>query len=114
MVVCFREGNKKMATMFAKRALEFNPSAAAAGRAQAVIAEGEKNPPTDTVPVRYDDKNPFTLCANSMMPIYRGSPTIRCPYCFASFDPQFQGSLCTVCGLAEVGRETPGVVWYNK
>mgnify|MGYP000500929273 FL=1 len=60
--------------------------------------------------LQYDARNPFQINARTMTPIYRGSPSTKCPYCSATFEPSAKGSVCDVCGIAEVGVETLGLV----
>lgn len=62
------------------------------------------------VTIDYDARNPFQVDSRNLTPIYRGSPTTRCPYCSATFSPAAKGSLCDVCGISEVGVETLGLV----
>ena len=72
MGAAFKAGNKKLAASFAKRAMEYNPSANMVPQIQGVIAEAEKEAKEDPVPVQYNERNPFSLCAGSLVPIYRG------------------------------------------
>ena len=60
--------------------------------------------------IDYDARNPFQVDGRNLVPIYRGSPTVRCPYCSATFAPAAKGSVCDVCEVAEVGVETLGIV----
>ena len=65
--------------------------------------------PQDEVPLQYDEHNPFTLCARTYKPIYRGKPDEKCPLCSSSFNPQFKGSVCQVCTVAEIGKDCIGL-----
>lgn len=65
--------------------------------------------PTDEHDLLYDEHNPFTLCARSFRPIYRGKPEEKCPLCGASYEPEFKGVVCDVCTVAEVGRQSQGL-----
>ncbi|ODM89352.1 Coatomer subunit alpha [Orchesella cincta] len=64
-----------------------------------------KKNPVDEHAMEYDEQNPFSVCAVTYKPIYRGKPEVKCPFCRATFMPQFEGSLCVVCTVAEVGKE---------
>jgi coatomer subunit alpha len=59
--------------------------------------------------LEYDQHNPFQLCCRTFKPIYQGKPESVCPLCHASYQPQFAGTVCDVCTVAEVGREAVGL-----
>eukprot|EP01094_Clydonella_sp_ATCC50884_P009361 TRINITY_DN1888_c0_g1_i1.p1 TRINITY_DN1888_c0_g1~~TRINITY_DN1888_c0_g1_i1.p1 ORF type:complete len:1247 (-),score=542.11 TRINITY_DN1888_c0_g1_i1:203-3943(-) len=98
----------KLASSFAQRLIELNPKYEIATQAKKVVAYADKNP-TDAHQLEYDERNPFVVCAGSLTPIYRGSASSQCPYCGASYTPAFEGTLCKVCELAEVGKEVSGL-----
>lgn len=58
----------------------------------------------------YDERNPFEVDCLALKPIYRGSPSSKCPYCSSAFQPTAKGSVCVTCGLSKVGEETLGLV----
>ncbi|RYE83549.1 MAG: hypothetical protein EOO65_03760 [Methanosarcinales archaeon] len=60
--------------------------------------------------INYDERTPFQICANTLTPIYRGSPAVFSPYSGAAYQPQFAGSVCVLDGMAEIGLETLGLV----
>lgn len=62
----------------------------------------------DEVQLDYDQYNPFVICGLSFEPIYKGSPKAACPYCQASYKPEFEGKLCTVCEVSQVGSSASG------
>lgn len=68
----------------------------------------EKNP-VDEVSLQYDEHNPFTVCASSYVPIYRGKPEVQCPLCGASYLPEHRSITCTVCTVAQVGKDCVGL-----
>jgi coatomer protein complex subunit alpha (xenin) len=57
----------------------------------------------DKLPVDYDPFTPFVVCASSFQPIYRGQPQCVCPYCQATYKPEFKGTICSVCTISKVG-----------
>jgi len=63
----------------------------------------------DTETLDYDQHNPFQICGRSFRPIYQGRPEVTCPFCGCSFQPEFKGSVCDVCTVAEVGRDAVGL-----
>jgi coatomer protein complex subunit alpha (xenin) len=70
--------------------------------------------PRDEVVLNYDSLNPFVLCATSFAPIYKGNPVLTCSFCQASYSPDKQDSLCTVCGVAKVGATVSGLKWMPE
>lgn len=57
----------------------------------------------------YDEHNPFVVCSRSFIPLYRGNPQILCPFCGASYAPNFNGTLCSVCEVSTVGTVCTGI-----
>ncbi|ODM99965.1 Coatomer subunit alpha [Orchesella cincta] len=108
MNLTFKLKNYKSASSFARRLLELGPKADMAQQTRKLLQVCEKNP-VDEHAMEYDEHNPFLVCAKSYKPIYRGKPEIKCPFCGASYMPQFSGVLCTVCTVAEVGKDTMGL-----
>jgi len=64
---------------------------------------------TDEIQLDYDQYNPFVICGYSYTPIYRGNPVITCPYCNASFKPEYEKKLCPICQLALIGTRASGL-----
>ena len=60
--------------------------------------------------INYDERNPFVLDSRNLVPIYRGSAHVTCPYCGSAHSPADKGSLCAICNLATVGLDTLGLV----
>lgn len=68
----------------------------------------DKNP-IDEHQLAYDEHNPFSLCASTFVPIYRGKPEVKCPLCGASYFPQFKDTVCKVCEVALIGKDCIGL-----
>jgi len=100
--------NFALASSFARRLLELNPSAKFAADARKVVAAAEQNN-TNQVTLNYDDKNPFVVCGLSFQPLYRGTPTTKCGFCGAAFAVQYKGEHCPVCQIGEIGLDCPGL-----
>ena len=77
-------------------------------KARQRIAAGDRNP-RDTIEIDYDEFTPFEICAASYTPIYRGSPSVRCPYTDAAFKPEFKGKLDPLTPLTEIGAVASGL-----
>lgn len=44
----------------------------------------------------------YSLDCAALKPIYRGSASIKCPYCSAVYSPASKGTTCSVCNLCKV------------
>ncbi|KAJ3292189.1 hypothetical protein HK104_005514 [Borealophlyctis nickersoniae] len=108
MTLSWKIKNYATAMVFARRLLELGPSQQRAQQAHRIIAAGERNP-TDEVRLDYDQYNPFVTCGISFTPIYRGSPSVQCPYCKTAFKPEFKDQLCQVCEVSQIGATGTGL-----
>ncbi|KAK2585183.1 hypothetical protein KPH14_009895 [Odynerus spinipes] len=104
----FKLKNYKTAGSFARRLLELGPKPELAQQVRKLLQACDKNP-TDEHQLAYDEHNPFSLCASTFTPIYRGKPEIKCPLCGASYQPQYKDSLCRICEVAAIGKECIGL-----
>jgi coatomer protein complex subunit alpha (xenin) len=62
----------------------------------------------DTVEIDYDHFSPFTVCAASFTPIYKGSPSVSDPFTGALYKPDYKGQICRVSGVTEIGAPGTG------
>lgn len=106
----FKIKNYKTAASFARRLLEQGPPPQVAQQVRKILAVCEKNP-VDEVKLDYDELNPFTPCAISHKPLYKGTASVKCAYCAAVYQTQYKGQLCRVCQLSEVVFRI--LVWYS-
>eukprot|EP00276_Gloeochaete_wittrockiana_P011375 CAMPEP_0184649706 /NCGR_PEP_ID=MMETSP0308-20130426/7114_1 /TAXON_ID=38269 /ORGANISM="Gloeochaete witrockiana, Strain SAG 46.84" /LENGTH=1213 /DNA_ID=CAMNT_0027082633 /DNA_START=152 /DNA_END=3793 /DNA_ORIENTATION=- len=97
--------NFQTASSFCRRLLELNPKPEVASQARKVLQLCDATPKNE-VQLRYDERNPFVVCVNSMVPIYKGNPLVRCPYCQSASLPEFKGTLCPTCNLSALGAES--------
>ncbi|KAG0326510.1 hypothetical protein BG004_002959, partial [Podila humilis] len=102
MTACYKHRNLQSAQTFARRLLELAPPGQAATLARQIQQVAQANP-RDEVQLDYDQYNSFVVCGISYTPIYRGSPSVQCPYCRAHYKPEFQGNLCTICDISQIG-----------
>ncbi|CAN0049241.1 unnamed protein product [Choristocarpus tenellus] len=58
----------------------------------------------------YDERNPFEMDCLNLKPIYRGSPSCKCPYCGSVYSPADAKGICVTCGISQIGVETLGLV----
>lgn len=100
------------ARSFARRLLELGPNAELAAQTRRILQACDANP-TDVHELDYNEHNPFTICAYSYTPIYRGKPEVKCPFCQASYQVKYEKSLCKVCEVAEIGKSCSGLFTRN-
>ncbi|OXU23054.1 hypothetical protein TSAR_001438 [Trichomalopsis sarcophagae] len=98
----FKFKNYKTARSFAKRLLELGPK-------PEVAQQVCDNNPSDEHSLEYDEHNPFTICAYSYKPIYKGKPELKCPFCHASYQTQFDKSICNICEVAQINKDCSGL-----
>ncbi|KAH9941627.1 coatomer subunit alpha-2 [Epithele typhae] len=103
-----KANNHATAAKFARRLLDLNPDPKIVSQARQRIAAGDRNP-RNTVEIDYDEFTDFEVCAVSFTPIYKGSPTVRCPYTDAAYLPQFKGQLDPLTQLTEIGASAAGL-----
>ena len=104
----FKIKNYKTSGIFARRLIEANPPDAYTQQAKKLLSLVEKNP-TDAVKLNYDEMIPFSVCGCEMVPIYKGSESISCPFCESVYLPLCKGKLCPNCMLAEIGLPSAGI-----
>ncbi|CAD5114426.1 DgyrCDS3559 [Dimorphilus gyrociliatus] len=108
MNLSFKIKNFRLASSFARRLLELGPKQEIALQARKLAAVCEKNP-TDAHDLRYDEHNPFDVCASSYIPIYRGKPVVKCPLSNACYLPEFKGQVCQITKVTEIGKDCIGL-----
>jgi coatomer protein complex subunit alpha (xenin) len=96
--------NYATAEDFARRLLDSSPPQDVQDICDKVLRLCESKGGQDALKLNYDARNPFVICAGTLQPIYKGSASVACPYCAASFIPNAKGRRCTVCQLSEIGR----------
>jgi len=104
----FKLKNFKTAASFARRLLELGPKPDIAQTTRKILAACEKTP-TDAYDLKYDEHNPFDVCAATFTPIYRGKPVVKCPLSGACYLPEFKGQLCRVTEVTEIGKDCLGL-----
>ncbi|XP_067685540.1 coatomer subunit alpha-like [Haliotis asinina] len=104
----FKLKNYKTAASFARRLLELGPKPDVATQTRKILAACEKNP-VDEHELKYDQHNPFDICAATFVPIYRGKPVVKCPLSGACYLPEFKGQVCRVTQVTEIGKDCIGL-----
>lgn len=104
----FKLKNFKTCGSMCRRILELGPKPEVAQQIRKILTACEKES-SDAQKLHYDEHNPFSLCADTHKPIYRGKASVKCPFCQASYVPEYQNRLCTVCTVSEVGKDCIGL-----
>ncbi|KIJ11747.1 hypothetical protein PAXINDRAFT_171694 [Paxillus involutus ATCC 200175] len=103
-----KANNHATAAKLARRLLELNPDPKIGAQARQRIAAGDRNP-RNAVEISYDEFTEFDICAATYTPIYKGSPSVHCPYSDASFLPELKGKLDPLTELTEIGAVASGL-----
>ena len=114
MATAFKSKNFINAASFARRILELpdinsERHAETRVKAQKVLQKSEQQGRNDFA-IDYDEMNPFNLDCENLKPIYRGTASVKCPYCSSVYLPSYKGKLCATCSLCSVGLETVGLI----
>lgn len=109
MNLSFKLGYFKNASGFARRLLELGPSGDLITQARKLLKASEVKDDISSGTLEYDEHNPFAVCAETYKAIYKGKPEVACPFCTAVYVPEFNGKLCNVCMVAEVGKSVVGL-----
>ncbi|KAJ9583889.1 hypothetical protein L9F63_021766 [Diploptera punctata] len=104
----YKINNFKTAATFARRLLELGPGQEVVQQARKMLVICERHP-IDEHRLAYNELNPFVLCGSSFTPIYKGSAECKCPLCGTSYKLEFKKTLCNICMVAEVGKQTLGI-----
>jgi len=110
----FKIKNFITAASFARRLLELpdissEKNATLKVKAQKVVLKSEQMARNEHQ-LQYDERNPFDIDSATFLPIYRGSPVVKCAYCGAAYSPDMKNKVCRSCEMSLVGVETIGLV----
>jgi len=109
MTAAYKINNFQTAASFAKRLLDLGPKPEIVKKAKGVLQVYDKTP-TNEHTLKYDERNPFVICGLSLIPIYKGNPLIRCPFCSTSYQLEHKGKVCTICKVSQIGAECSGLI----
>jgi len=112
MTCSYKIKNYQTAANFGRRLLDLDPSNEVATQARKVVKFAEQNN-ENAHALNYNERNPFVVCGISFTPIYKGSPSVTCPYCSASFLPAHRGKVCPTCQISQIGLDVQGLQLFN-
>lgn len=127
MRVFAKAGNHATAAVFARKLIDMKPadskvvstvstlscddvelSADLIIQARSVLTQGDRNP-RDAVEITYDQFSEFDICAASLTPIFKGSPSVQSAYTGAKYLPEYKNSICRVDEITQVGLPASGL-----
>lgn len=109
MSVWSKAQNFATAAVFARRLLALNPTQASVlTQARSIITQGDRQP-QDALETSYDHFTEFTVCAASLVPIYKGSPSVKSLFSQATYLPEYKGSVCRVDEIVAIGQAGSGL-----
>ncbi|KAI1007718.1 putative coatomer subunit alpha [Podosphaera aphanis] len=108
MKISYANKNFDSALSFANRILANGVAAKLLENTKKIKAQCERNP-KDSVEVEYDQFAEFDICAASFTPIYSGSAYEVCAFDESRYHASYKGTVCTVCGVCEVGKNGSGL-----
>lgn len=104
----FKLRNFKTCANMCRRLLEMGPQPEVSQQIRKILTVCEKDP-NDQHKLDYDEHNPFSVCGYTFKPLYRGKANVKCPLCAAQYQTDCAGRLCTVCKVAEIGKDCLGL-----
>ncbi|KAL7674934.1 hypothetical protein ACOME3_001206 [Neoechinorhynchus agilis] len=107
--MCYKHGYYRTASICAQRLLELGPPADLAQKARNISSLCDQKATEVPDALLYDPWNPFEVCSKSFVPIYKNNPSVNCSFCGSSYLPEYRGSVCTVCEVAEIGFSSEGL-----
>ncbi|KAH8592370.1 coatomer WD associated region-domain-containing protein [Bisporella sp. PMI_857] len=108
MKSAFQNKNLSAALSFANRIVANGGSAKALENARKIKAQCERNP-SDAIEIEFDQFAEFDVCAASYTPIYKGSAFEVCAFDGSKYQAKYKGSVCSVCGVCEIGKKGSGL-----
>lgn len=117
MVAAFKAENFIDAAGFANRIIA-NPeiktprNAPLEQKARKVLQRSEREG-RNAVETKYDPAKPLTLNCTTLEPMDKSADCAKCPFCGATYASEEKGALCSICGMAQIGLETVGLVCLN-
>lgn len=116
MATAFKKSKAYVAAAgFARRLLEL-PDISSERNAQlrstaAKVLKKSNEVARNEVELNYDERNPFDLDCDALVPLYRGAAdVVKCPFCKSAYAAAYKGRVCKTCGVSVVGIKTVGLV----
>ncbi|CAK9253179.1 unnamed protein product, partial [Sphagnum jensenii] len=84
------------AASFARRLLELPEMSAERNADSRLKAQKARR----IVSLRSVSVNASTTEHSTLKPIYKGSPSVKCPYCLSTYSPEYKGKTCLTCSIS--------------
>ncbi len=118
MAISFKNKNYITSAGMAQRLLELPDMASerhAELRVKATkILQNSQQKARNASEIDYEEAKPFVIDCSELKPIYRGSPSVQCPYCKSSYSSEMDKQLCKTCNVSQIGVSTLGLVVSSK
>ncbi|EGV65925.1 hypothetical protein CANTEDRAFT_101526 [Yamadazyma tenuis ATCC 10573] len=108
MSQCFKNKNYSSASYFADELLSLVSSGPRAEQAKKLKAKAETIP-GDAIEIDFDSYAEFEICASSLTPIYKGSPSITETLVGAKYKPDELGNICKITKITKIGAAASGL-----
>ncbi|KAE8448229.1 hypothetical protein EG329_009659 [Mollisiaceae sp. DMI_Dod_QoI] len=108
MKLAYQNKNYNSALSFANRMIANGGATKMLDNARKIKAQCERNP-NDAHEIEFDQFAEFDICAASHTPIYSGSSYEICAFDGSKYHAKYKGTVCTVCGVCEVGKNGSGL-----
>jgi len=118
MTQSYKGGNFIHAAAFARRMLELPDLSTYSKsdmhlKAQTVLQKSEQNARNEHK-LNYDERNPFEIDCENLVPLFHGSHTVKCSFCGSVYCASAKGTLCKTCCISVVGVETIGLITQTQ
>mmetsp|Transcript_4361 Transcript_4361/g.5855 ORF Transcript_4361/g.5855 Transcript_4361/m.5855 type:complete len:1247 (-) Transcript_4361:827-4567(-) len=114
MKAAYKQNNFITAASLAQRLLGMPESNLEANRSKRTVAtkvlKKSEQSGRNEHQIDYDSSKHFNVGAFSMKPIYQAEKSVKCPFCGTHCLPEKENETCPVCGIAQLGVETLGLV----
>lgn len=108
MTQSFKNKNYSSASYFAGQLLSLVSSGARAEQAQKLKARADSIA-SDAIEIDFDPYAEFDICASTLTPIYRGSPSVSEALVGAKYKVSEQGKVCKITGITSIGSPASGL-----
>jgi coatomer subunit alpha len=118
----FAVKNFRMAGGFCRRVIETCMSASNKQQLERVVnlqqikgvlKHCEKND-NDAHGLDFKENVAFDVCAESMKALPRSTSSTACPYCHAAYNPSYDGTICRICKISQIGSQATGLKLYAE
>lgn len=108
MSQCFKNKNYSSASYFADELLKLVSSGPRAEQATKLKAKADSIS-TDAIEIDFDPYAEFDICAATLTPIYKGSPSVQEALVGAKYRADQAGNVCSITKITKIGATASGL-----